>query len=81
MTGSVNRFIFTVKILLCVVSGASALFFCRLGMPPKRSNPLRNLFAGEVAIAAGGEPRERNPGVQLCSRAANPCLPRFNLRG
>ena len=61
MTGSVNLFIFTVKILFCVVSGAFSLFFCRLSMPPKRSNCLRNLSARAVAIAAAGEsPRKKS---------------------
>ena len=33
-----------------------SLFFCRLNMPPKRSNRIRNPSARAVAMGAGGEP-------------------------
>ena len=40
-----------------------SLFFCRLRLPPKRSNRIRNPSARAVAIAAGGEPPVRRQGV------------------
>lgn len=56
MTGSVNLFIFIVIIWFWQYLVCFSLFFCRLGMPPKRSKRLRNPSARAVVIAAGGEP-------------------------